>query len=85
MSDVAPLIGIKKIEELDLKSLFFETSMLIEVSGVKIKENDLKCPLRMWNNAVEKLTLIKRDIDIAPVYQKLTKSLDENGYDNKLA
>ena len=39
----------------------------------------------MWNNAVENLTLIKRDIDIAPVYRKLTNSLDENWYDNKLA
>ena len=39
----------------------------------------------MWNNAVEKLTLIKRKIDIEPVYAKLTDSLNKNWYSNKLS
>ena len=60
MSDVAPTVGAKKIEEADLKGLFFETSILMEVSGIKIEEDNSRCPLRMWNDAVEKITLVKR-------------------------
>ena len=60
MSDVAPAVGAKKIEEADLKGLFFETSILVEISGIKIKEDNSRCPLRMWNDAVEKITLVKR-------------------------
>ena len=61
VSDVAPLVGIKQIQELQMKSLFFETAIYLEIAGVKIEEKDAKCPLRMWNSSVEKLTCVKKE------------------------
>ena len=61
MSKVAPAVGAKRIQQPDLKSLFFETSILMEVSGVKVEESNSSCPLRMWNQSVEKITLVKRE------------------------
>lgn len=51
-SKVAPLIGINKIEESEMKSLFFETAIHLGITGVKFFEIDTKCPLRMWNKSV---------------------------------
>ena len=64
-----------------MKSLFFETAIYMEVAGVKIEEKDAKCPLRMWNASVQKLTCVKRD-DIEPAYKPLVEKLNEIWYDN---
>ena len=52
ISNVAPTIDIRKIQELQIKSLFFETAIRIEIAGIKIEEKDAKCPLKMWNGSV---------------------------------
>ena len=83
-SDVAPQINIKKIEALQMKSLFFETAIYMEVAGIKIEEKDVKDPLRMWNASLQKLTCIKKDQDIEPVYKSLVEKLNEQWYQNKL-
>ena len=69
---------------MQLKSLFFETAIRIEIAGVKIEENDAKCPLRMWNDSVQKLTCVKKEEDIKPAYRALVESLNEIWYDGKL-
>ena len=69
---------------MQLKSLFFETAIRIEIAGVKIEERDAKCPLKMWNESVQKLTCVKKDEDIKPVYRALVESLNEVWYDGKL-
>ena len=84
MSKVAPAVGAKRIQQTDLRNLFFETSILMEVSGVKVEESNSSCPLRMWNQSVEKITLVNRKQDIEPVYEKLTNDLNMQWYDNKL-
>lgn len=56
----------------------------MEVEGVKIYESNAKCPLRMWNDSVQKMTACKRDADISPVYKKLVESLNKHWYENKL-
>ena len=63
-SSVASLCGVKNIEDLTLKSLFFESVIYMEIGGVKIEEEDSRCPLRMWNSSVEKLTCVKRLRDV---------------------
>ena len=84
ISNVAPTIKVRKIHELQLKSLFFETAILLEIAGVKIEEGNVKCPLRMWNESVQKLTLVKKEEDIKPCYRALVESLNEVWYDGKL-
>ena len=84
LSDAAPLVGIKKIQELQMKSLFFETTIYLEIAGVKIEEKDAKCPLRMWNNSIEKLTCVKKVQDVKPVYKSLTEKVNEIWYSEKL-
>ena len=67
-SPVAGLCGVKKIEDLTLKSLFFESVIYMEIAGVRVEENDARCPLRMWSQSVEKLTAVKRTRDVKPCY-----------------
>ena len=38
----------------------------------------------MWNPAVEKLTLLKKEASIRPVYSALIENLNENVYKQKL-
>ena len=38
---------------------------------IKIEEDMYNCPLRIWNDSIQKLTLIERERDIKPVYQQL--------------
>ena len=84
LSEVASAIGVKKIEELALKSLFFETAIHHEVAGKKIEEKNAKCPLRYWNDSVQKLTALKREADINAAYKELVERLNKNWYENKL-
>ena len=84
ISNVAPTIKIRKIHELQLKSLFFETAILLEIAGVKIEEDTVKCPLKMWNESVQKLTFVKKEEDIKPCYRALVESLNEVWYEGKL-
>ena len=55
-SDVASQMGLKKFENLNLNTLFFENVMNIEIEGVKQQANDRKCPLKVWNKYVNQLT-----------------------------
>lgn len=84
LSKVASSIGVKKIEELALKSLFFETAIHMEVAGKKVAEKNAKSPLRYWNDSVEKLTAMKRGADINAAYKELVERLNKNWYENKL-
>ena len=55
-SDVASQMGLKKFENLNLNTLFFENVMNIEIEGVKQWADDRKCPLKAWNKYVNQLT-----------------------------
>ena len=83
-SDIANEIGLKKIDEASFKSLFFETSIYLEISGKKVQDEESICALRMWSASIEKLTCVKKQQDVAPVYRMLAKKLDEVWYDHKL-
>ena len=84
-SKAAPLCGIKTIEELTLKSLFFESVIYVEVAGTHIEESDVRCPVRMWNASVERLTLVKKSKDVVPCYKQLVKIINDTLYKGKLA
>ena len=84
-SPVASLCRVKRIEDLTLKSLFFESVIYMEIAGVRVEESDSRCPLRMWSQSVEKLTAVKRARDVKPCYIELVKSLNAHQYDNKLS
>ena len=55
-SDLAPKVGIKKMQDLNLKSLFFENVINIEIDGVSQKSKNTACPLKMWNKVVRRTT-----------------------------
>ena len=55
-SDLAPKVGIQKMQDLNLKSLFFENVISIEMDGVRQKSKNESCPLKMWNKVVRRTT-----------------------------
>ena len=84
-SPVAKVCGVENIEDLKLKSLFFGSAIYMEIGGVKVEEEDQKCPLRMWNSAVEKLTYIQKERDVEPCYSRLVGALNSEQYKGKLS
>ena len=84
-SEVAPSIGVKRIPELKMQSLLHDTLTIhAELSAGLLDEQDTTSPLRIWNPAVEKLTLLKREANIRPVYRALIENLNESVYKQKL-
>ena len=84
-SEVAPSIGVKRIPELKMQSILFETLTIhAELSAGLLDEQDTTSPLRIWNPSVEKLTLIKKEASIRPVYTALIEKLNESVYNQKL-
>ena len=47
-------------------------------------EYDTASPIKMWNSAVEKLTLLKKEEIIRPVYNALIENLNESVYKQNL-
>jgi len=43
-----------------------------------------KDPLTRWANAIEELTLLRRDTDVRQVYAALLEALDQKEFDGKL-
>ena len=84
-SEVAPSIGVSRIPELKMQSLLYETLTIhAELSAGLTDDQDSTSPLRMWSPAVEKLTLLKKEASIRPVYSALIENLNENVYKQKL-
>ena len=73
MSKVADsVLHGKRIQELNIKRLLLESMIHMDSNKViKIEEDIIMCPLRMWNDSVQKLTLVDRERDIKPVYKEL--------------
>lgn len=53
---MAPKVGLQKMQDLNLKSLFFENVINIEMDGVRQKAKNENCPLKMWNKVVRRTT-----------------------------
>ena len=51
---------------------------------IKIEENVSKCPLRHWNDSVQRMTSVMRESDIKLVYQQLVERVNEKWYEQKL-
>ena len=56
LSDVAPKIGIKQLEELQLAGLEAEPAVSLELSPKKGKDRCSTNPCHIWNSSIEKLT-----------------------------
>lgn len=67
-SDLAPKVGLKKMQDLNLKSLFFENVINIEMDGVRQKFKNESCPLKMWNKVVRRMTEMNIASDLRPAY-----------------
>ena len=52
LSEIAPLIDLKQIQDSQLENLFIETTIYMEITGAETEEKDTKCPLHMWNTSV---------------------------------
>ena len=86
-SKVAHVAGLDKIPELKFARLVSETiiiqSDLEPAVNISIR-NDTLCPLRIWSPTIEKLTFLKKDVDVKPVYKVLINEVNKNCYNEKL-
>ena len=84
-SDLAPKVGIKKMQDLNLKSLFFENVINIEMDGVRQKSKNESCPLKMWNKVVRKTTEMNIQADLRPAYTLMCTIVDQSELNGQLA
>ena len=85
-SDLAPKVGLKKMHDLNLKSLFFENVINIEMNGVRQQAKNKDCPLRMWNKVVRRTTEMTIANDLRPAYYQMcaiVNQYDLNGHLSK--
>ena len=84
-SDLAPKVGISKMQDLNLKSLFFENVISIEMEGVRQKSKNEACPLKMWNKVVRRTTQMKIATDLRPAYIAMCTVVNKYDLDGHLA
>ena len=77
-SDVSTSLGLKKIENLNLNSLYFENIMNVVIDGVHQREINNDCPLKSWNLYVANMTSISAETDLIPAYNVLVKLANAN-------
>ena len=62
-----------------MQSLLYETlTTHVELSDGLLDEQDFTSPLRMWSPEIEKLTLLKKEASIKPVYRALIENFNES-------
>lgn len=83
-SDLAPKVGLQKMQDLNLKSLFFENVINIEVDGVKMRSKHEACPLKMWNKVVRRVTQMTIADDLKPAYAKMCTIINEHELQGQL-
>ena len=47
-------------------------------------DTDSDCPLRLWNEGIQKLTAVNKVRDLTPAYKMLVNKLDQVCYNNRL-
>ena len=77
-SDVATKVGLKKFDNLNLNSLFFENVMNIEIDGVKQLSENFSDPLMAWNRNVSQLTSVPLENELRAAYLSLIKITNEH-------
>ena len=77
-SDLAPKLGIQKMHDLNLKSLFFENVINIEMDGVRQKNKNELCPLKIWNKVVRRTTQMSIKKDLKPAYIAMCHVVDNH-------
>ena len=84
-SDLANRLGIQKMHDLNLKSLFFENVISIEMDGVRQHNKNEHCPLKIWNKMVRRVTQLSIKKDLVPAYQTVCIAVDKNVLNGQLA
>ena len=84
-SDLAPKVGLRKMQDLNLKSLFFENVINIEMDGVRQKFKSEACPLKMWNKVVRRTTEMTIARDLRPAYVQLCEIVDTQYLNGQLS
>ena len=84
-SELAPKVGISKMQDLNLKSLFFENVIAIEMDGVRQKSKNEACPLKMWNKVVRRTTQMGIANDLRPAYVTMCTVVNKNDLDGQLS
>ena len=82
-SKLAPVVGIEKIPESKFANLVYETLKIHK--EVNIGKNHGFHPLYLWNNSIEKLTFLRKEVDVKPTYRALLNSVNDNCYYKKLS
>ena len=72
------------MQDLNLKSLFFENVINIEVDGVKMRSKHEACPLKMWNKVVRRVTQMTIADDLKPAYAKMCTIINEHELQGQL-
>ena len=80
------MVGIEKVTELNFANLVQKTLAIHKQSEPQVNVNigrriDTNCPLRLWNDSVEKLTYLSKEVDVKPVYRALINRVNEKCYD----
>ena len=84
-SDLAPKVGLKKMQDLNLKSLFFENVINIEMDGVRQKFKNEACPLKLWNKVVRRITEMNIANDLRPAYRTICTIVNQNDLNGQLS
>ena len=79
---VKPILGLERVQKAELEAIIIEELMLHFSSSKEVSPKGLQLkaengdPLRLWTVEMEKLTQVKKLIDIQPAYAQLVKSLN---------
>ena len=70
--------GMKKLVDTNLKSLFCDNLINIEVDGVRQKSLTGAGPLNIWNKVVRSTTKLSIGDDLRPAYTQLCILINDN-------
>lgn len=73
------------MQDLNLKSLFFENVINIEMDGVRQKFKNENCPLKMWNKVVRRTTEMTIKGDLRPAYIQMCTIVDQSELNGQLS
>ena len=76
--DIAPSLGLKKFESLNVKSLYFDTCMNIEIDGQKVMSKQKDEYLKLWNKHVRQMTTLSGQVDVKPAYKVICQIVNAN-------
>lgn len=76
-SDLASKVGLQKMQDLNLRSLFSESLTNTQGEARKSKVGNVNCPLKIWNKMAKRVTTMNINEDLRPAYTKMCTIVNE--------